>query len=58
MGKLINVDINAALNTLRKVVDDSVVKQIIDIGLLFNLVKIRNLFSISLQTKMLKTCQI
>ena len=54
IGKLINADINAALNILRKVVNDSVAKQIIDTGLLFNPVKIRNLFSISLQTKMLK----
>jgi len=54
IGKLINADINAALNILRKVVNDSAVKQIIDTGLLFNPVKIRNLFSISLQTKTLK----
>jgi len=35
IGKFINADINAALNILRKVVNDSAVKQIIDTGLLF-----------------------
>jgi len=54
IGKLINANINAVLNILRKVVNDFAVKQIIDTELLFNPVKIRNLFSISLQTKMLK----
>lgn len=49
IGKVLNADVNGALGILRKVVDDSVVKQIIDSGLLFNPVKIRNMFSISLQ---------
>jgi IS605 OrfB family transposase len=49
IDKVLNADVNGALGILRKVVDDSVVKQIIDSGLLFNPVKIRNMFSISLQ---------
>ena len=47
--KLINADVNGALGILRKVVNDSVIKQIIDSGLLFNPIKIRNMFSNSLQ---------
>lgn len=48
VGKLINADINGALNILRKVVNDSFVKKIIDRGQLFRPVKIRNMFSTSL----------
>jgi len=36
VGKLINADINGALNIMRKVVDDSLVKEIINRGLVFN----------------------
>lgn len=49
VGKLINADVNGALGILRKVVGDSGIVQIINSGLLFNPVKIRNVFSISLQ---------
>jgi putative transposase len=50
IGKVINADINGALNILRKVVGDSLeVKKIINSGLLFNPVKIRDMFSYSLQ---------
>jgi putative transposase len=45
IGKLINADVNGALNILRKVVDDSVAKQIIDSGFLLNPIKVRNMFS-------------
>ena len=46
-GKLINADVNGALNILRKVVGDSdVIHRIIDSGLLFNPVKYRNLFKL------------
>ena len=48
-GKLLNADVNGALGILRKVVGDSEIFQIINRGLLFNPVKIRNVFSISLQ---------
>ena len=41
VGKLINADVNGALNILRKVFGDSVVRQIADRGLLFRPVKIR-----------------
>lgn len=40
IGKLINADINGALNILRKVTGDSVVKQIISSGFVFNPIKI------------------
>lgn len=45
-GKLINADVNGALNIMRKVVDDSsnYVRRIIDRGLLFNLVRIKSVF--------------
>lgn len=44
IGKLLNADMNGALNILRKVVDDSfVIQKIIDSGLLFNPIKIRNI---------------
>ena len=49
VGKLLNADVNGALGILRKVVGDSGITQIINSGLLFNPVKIRNVFSISLQ---------
>ncbi|MBR4589900.1 MAG: transposase [Bacteroidaceae bacterium] len=45
--KLINADVNGALNILRKVVDDSYVKsKIIDRGLLFRPVKFSNVFEV------------
>lgn len=45
VGKLINADVNGAVNILRKVVGDSdVVHRIIDIGLLFNPVRIKSVF--------------
>lgn len=45
-GKLINADVNGALNIMRKVVDDSsnYVQRIIDRGLLFNPVRIKSVF--------------
>lgn len=45
-GKLINADVNGALNIMRKVVDDSsnYVRRIIDRGLLFNPVRIKSVF--------------
>jgi putative transposase len=46
MNKAINADVNGALNILRKVVGDFLSKEIINSGLLFNPIKIRNLFSI------------
>jgi putative transposase len=48
IGKVINADVNGALNIMKKVVSDSVVKQIIDSGFLFNPIKVRNVFSIPL----------
>lgn len=42
IGKLINADINGALNIMRKVVNDSYINEIVDRGLLFNPIKIRN----------------
>lgn len=41
-GKTINADVNGSLNIMRKVVDDSVAKQIIDRGLVFRPVKINS----------------
>jgi len=52
--KLINADVNGALNIMRKVVGNSYANKIINSGFLFNPVKIRNLFSNSLQTCLLK----
>ena len=49
VGKLLNADVNGALGILRKVVGDSGINQIINSGLLSNPVKIRNVFSTSLQ---------
>lgn len=44
-GKLINADVNGAVNILRKVVDDSdVIHRIIDMGLLFSPLRIRSVF--------------
>jgi len=46
-GKLINADVNGAINILRKVVDDSYVKsKIIDRGLLFRPAKFKNVFEV------------
>jgi putative transposase len=47
IGKLLNADINGAINILRKVVDNSYVNRIIDRGLVFNPVRIRNLYQLS-----------
>lgn len=46
IGKLINADVNGALNIMRKVVGDSCesIQRIIDRGLLFNPVRITNVF--------------
>ena len=46
VGKLINADVNGALNITRKVVGDSngVIQRIIDSGLLFNPVRVRSVF--------------
>lgn len=46
VGKLINADINGALSIMRKVVGDSCesIRRIIDRGLLFNPVRITNVF--------------
>jgi IS605 OrfB family transposase len=56
IGKLINADVNGALNILRKVIGDcQFVIDIINSGLLFRPVKIRSVFdSTSLQTFLLK----
>jgi len=40
IGKIINADINGALNILRKVIGDSLVKEITNRGLVFNPVKL------------------
>lgn len=47
VGKLINADVNGALNIMRKVVGDSCesIHKIIDRGLLFNPVRITSVFS-------------
>lgn len=46
IGKLINADVNGALNIMRKVVGDSsdYIQRIIDRGLLFNPVRIKSVF--------------
>jgi IS605 OrfB family transposase len=36
VGKVINADINGAINIARKVIDDSLVKKIVNSGLVFN----------------------
>lgn len=45
-GKLINADVNGALNIMRKVVDDSYVSEIINSRLLFQPLKLKNLYEI------------
>ena len=45
VGKLINADVNGALNIMRKVFNDSA-KRIIDRGLLFNPLKLNNLWEL------------
>ena len=51
VGKLINADVNGSINIMRKVIGDSYVKsRIIDSGLLFNPVKIKNLFEINFKS--------
>lgn len=47
VGKLINADVNGALNILRKVISDSFVRKIIDSGSLFLPVKIRTINQLS-----------
>ena len=47
VGKLINADVNGALNIMRKVFDDSA-KRIIDRGLLFNPMKLNDLWHLPL----------
>ena len=47
IGKLINADVNGALNILRKVINDSFVRKIIDSGSLFLPVKIRTISELS-----------
>jgi putative transposase len=46
--KLINADVNGSINIMRKVVDDSYVNKIINRGLLFNPIKIKNLYDLNL----------
>jgi putative transposase len=43
---LINADVNGAVNIMRKVVFDSYVSKIIDSGLLFNPIKVRDVFEL------------
>ena len=47
VGKLINADVNGALNILRKVISDSFVRKITDSGSLFLPVKIRTISELS-----------
>ncbi len=49
IGKLINADINGALNILRNVVGDGFIQNLIDSGILYNPLKIRNLDPSSLK---------
>ena len=51
IGKLINADVNGALNILRKVISDSFVRKIIDSGSLFLPVKIRTIPELSIFCK-------
>ena len=46
VGKLINADVNGALNIMRKVVGDSPIKGIVDRGRLFRPVILRDLYSL------------
>ncbi|HAH17484.1 MAG TPA: transposase [Eubacterium sp.] len=48
IGKLINADVNGALNIMRKVVGDSYVCKIIDSGLLFRPIKFNDLYSLKI----------
>lgn len=45
-GKVINADVNGALNIMKKVVDESYVNKIINRGFGYNPVKIRSLFNL------------
>lgn len=47
IGKVLNSDVNGALGIMKKVVDKSFVRKIINSGFLFNPVKIRNVFEIN-----------
>lgn len=58
VNKLINADINGAINIMRKVVDDSLLNKIINSGLLFNPIKIRNLFEINLNSLLINNNKI
>ncbi len=57
-GRLVNADINGSLNIMRKVVDDSYASGIINRGLLFNPIKIRDLFNINSNFLLRKVNQI
>ena len=46
VGKLLNADINGAINIMRKVVDDSYVSGIVNRGWLFQPLKLKNLYEI------------
>lgn len=48
VNKLINADVNGSINIMRKVVNDSYINKIIDRGLLFNPIKVRNLYDLNL----------
>ena len=47
IGRLVNADVNGSLNIIRKVVSDSQLVEIINSGLLFNPIKIRDLFNMN-----------
>lgn len=46
VGKVLNADVNGALNIMRKVVDESYVSEIVNRGWLFQPIKFRNLYQI------------
>lgn len=46
VGKLLNADVNGALNIMRKVVDDSYISKIVNRGWLFQPLKLKNLYEI------------
>lgn len=48
VGKLINADVNGALNIMRKVVGDSPVKRIVDRGRLFRPVLLRDIYRLGI----------
>lgn len=51
VGKLINADVNGALNILRKVVGDSeIISKIINSGWLFRPKKFNNLYTLNIET--------